>query len=347
MSTSFTRRRQLLGFIATSAGLSACGGGGSGNAATPASTTPVVTTPVAATPTPVTGSTTPVTTTPAATAPVSTAPVADPALVTPVIAKSAKRGIAYDIASTADMKALAPGVSWFYNWGVAPSSKLNLKVDAIKTAYQVDYFPMEWNASADTAAMTAYLLANPGIKYLLLMNEPNLVDQARLTPAEAAVQWPKYEAIAKATGVKLVGPQITWGTLANFADPVAWMDAFLDAYQSANGGRSPQIDYLGFHWYDYGLNDQLESLVKYGKPFWVTEMANWHSNDGAQIDTLAKQKTQMTEMVALCEGRADVFRYAWFIGRMSPDPHFTSLLGADGVLTELGQLYLSLPYKTA
>jgi len=77
-------------------------------------------------------------------------------------------------------------------------------------------------------------------------------------------------------------------------------------------------------------------------------MANWHSqNDGAQIDTLPKQKVQMTEMVKLCEDRADVFRYAWFIGRMGKegDPHFTSLLGADGVLTELGQLYVSLPYK--
>jgi len=352
MTNAFTRRRQLLGFIATSAGLSACGGGGGSDtpATTPAATTPVVTTPAnGSTTAPVSttpGSTTPGSTTPAD--PVSTTPATDPvstAPVTPVIAKSAKRGIAYDLASTADMKALAPGVSWFYNWGTAPSSKLNLKVDAIKSAYQMDYLPMLWDETTNTANMTAYLLANPGIKYLLLMNEPNLVDQAKLTPAEAAVQWPKYEAIAKATGVKLVGPQITWGTLENYADPVMWMDAFIAAYQGANGGKSPQIDYLGFHWYDYGLGGQLDRLIKYGKPFWVTEMANWHSNDGAQIDTLAKQKTQMTEMVALCEGRADVFRYAWFIGRMSPDPHFTSLLAADGVLTELGALYLSLPYK--
>ena len=57
----------------------------------------------------------------------------------------------------------------------------------------------------------------------------------------------------------------------------------------------------------------------------------------------------MTAMVDLCENRADVFRYAWFIGRMAPnpDPHFTSLLGADGQLTELGKLYVSLPFKAA
>ncbi|MDQ2820374.1 MAG: glycoside hydrolase family protein [Pseudomonadota bacterium] len=253
-----------------------------------------------------------------------TTPVAVPAPVVPVVpalAKSAKRGIAYDLTSAADLQVLSPGVSWWYNWGTKPG--IDVKVDVLKATYQI----------------------NPGIKYLLLMNEPNLVDQANMTPAVAAAQWPKYEAIAQATGVKLVGPAITWGTMTNFSDPVVWMDAFLAAYQAANGGKSPQIDYLAFHWYDYDLAGQLDRLLKYGKPFWVTEMANWHGgNDGAQIDTLARQKTQMTEMVAVCEGRADVFRYAWFIGRMSPDPHFTSLLAGDGVLSELGKLYLSLPY---
>ena len=362
MTNPLKRRRQLLGLIATSAGLAACGGGGGSDA--PAATPPVTTTPETGATMPATGTvTTPVTTpvtapvtTPAPVAPVAepTPPVTEPAPATPepvpdtapatpVIAKSAKRGIAYDLASAADLQALAPGVSWFYNWGTAPNS--NLSIDVLKSTYQMDYFPMLWDENTSTSAMTSYLLANPAIKYLLLMNEPNLVDQANLNPADAAAQWPKYESIARATGVKLVGPAITWGTLANYSDPVAWMDAFIDAYQDANGGRSPQIDYLAFHWYDYGLAGQLDRLLKYGKPFWVTEMANWHSqSDGAQIDTLAKQKTQMTAMVKDCEDRADVFRYAWFIGRMSPDPHFTSLLGANGVLTELGQLYLSLPY---
>ena len=50
----------------------------------------------------------------------------------------------------------------------------------------------------------------------------------------------------------------------------------------------------------------------------------------------------MTDMVATCESRVDVFRYAWFTGHVNPDPHFTSLLSADGVLTGLGKTYLSL-----
>jgi len=53
-------------------------------------------------------------------------------------------------------------------------------------------------------------------------------------------------------------------------------------------------------------------------------------------------------MVRICETRADVFRYAWFTGRWASDAHFTSLLGAGaGELTDLGRLYLSLPFTPA
>jgi hypothetical protein len=89
---------------------------------------------------------------------------------------------------------------------------------------------------------------------------------------------------------------------------------------------------------------QLDRLRKYGKTFWVTEFANWHSGDGPHIDTVEAQKAQMTEMVAECESRADVFRYAWFTGRWENDVHHTSLLGASGELTALGRHYVSLPF---
>ena len=323
------RRRQLLKLFASSiaaGGLSACGGGSGGAVSTP---------PVAVPPAPTPPETAPVT--PPVTSP-GAPPVQPPAPAT----KSAKRGIAYDLASPADLAALSPGVSWWYNWGARPNG--GVTSDYV-TRYGMDYYPMLWNGQFDAAAVTAFLAAHPEVGYLLLMNEPNLTDQSNLTPQQAAQIWPGYEAIASQAGVKLVGPAITWGTMSGYADPVVWLDAFYAAYQAANGGRNPRIDYLAFHWYDYGLGAQLDRLSKYGKPFWVTEMANWHSqNDGAQIDTPARQQAQMTDMVATCESRADVFRYAWFTGRINPDPHFDSLLGADGQLTALGQLYVSLPF---
>lgn len=256
--------------------------------------------------------------------------------------KSAKRGIAYDLANPADLAALSPGVSWWYDWDLRPHAGLPANY---RKKYDADHFPMLWNDVYNPDEVVAYLLAHPKIRYLLVLNEPNLVDQANKTPAQAAAFWPGYESIAQRTGVKIVGPQITWGTMAGFNDPVAWLDAFYAEHQ-ARHGRLPRIDFLGFHWYDYGLAGQLDRLAKYGKRFWVTEFANWHSQpDGAQIDTLEKQMAQMTDMVGTCEQRADVFRYAWFTGRWSPDPHFTSLLAGPGQLSALGRHYLGLPFS--
>lgn len=261
----------------------------------------------------------------------------------PATAKSAKRGVAYDFASPADLAVLSPGVSWWYNWSLRPNASVPADYSA---RYAMDFYPMLWNGNFNAGDVESFLAAHPGIKYILVLNEPNLVDQANMTPQQAAQLWPQYETIAAATGVKIVGPAITWGTMPGYQDPVVWLDAFYAAYRAANPNRDPQIDYLAFHWYDYGLASQLDRLTKYQKPFWVTEFANWHSQlDGAQIDTPAKQQAQMTDMVATCEGRTDVFRYAWFTGRLSPDPHFTSLLSADGQLTELGTTYLSLSHQ--
>ncbi|MCF5600457.1 hypothetical protein GIV58_15035, partial [Pseudomonas syringae] len=212
--------------------------------------------------------------------------------------------------------------------------------------YGVDFIPMVWNDNVDDGQLKLYLQAHPAIRYLLVINEPNLTDQANMTPEAAARFWPRLEQIAAQTGVKLVGPAMNWGTMAGYGDPVLWLDAFYAAYRSMNQNRDPQIDYLAFHWYDYGLSGMLDRLARYGKPVWVTEFANWHGlDDGAQIDSVAKQKQQMADMVATLEGRADVFRYAWFTGRMTQDPHFSSLLSDEGKLTELGQYYLSLPYS--
>jgi hypothetical protein len=256
--------------------------------------------------------------------------------------KSGKRGVAYDLADPADLAALSPGVSWWYNWSPTPNSAVPANY---ASSYQMLFYPMLWNGNFNATSVVAYLKANPSIQYMLVMNEPNCVEQSNLTPTQAAAVWPQYEAVAAQTGVKIVGPAITWCDMTNYTNPVTWLDAFYAAYEAANNGNQPQIDYLAFHWYDYGLADQLNALDKYGKQIWVTEFANWHSaDDGAQIDTLALQEAQMTDMVSTCETRSDVFRYAWFTGRMSPDPHYTSLLGSSGQLTGLGTTYLSLPF---
>jgi hypothetical protein len=264
--------------------------------------------------------------------------------------KSKKRGIAYnELVDAKDFEALASGVSWWYNWGTKPGRG---SAASLREQYGMDFIPMVWGASFDDEAIVSLLAADSKIQYLLVLNEPNLTGQAYVTPAATADLWPRIEKIADTSGVKIVGPQITWGNMivdgTSYADPIAWLDAFYAAYQKANGGQQPRIDYLGFHWYDYGLAAQLDRLTQYDKPFWVTEIANWHTGDGdAAIDTVEKQKRQMTEMIATCEKRTDVERYAWFTGRLGAndeDVHYTSLLAQAGALTELGKLYVDLPF---
>src|ERR1700689_1112339 len=58
------------------------------------------------------------------------------------LAASAKRGIAYDLASPADLKALSPGVTWWYNWASTPNGKVPADY---RTRYRMDYYPMLWN----------------------------------------------------------------------------------------------------------------------------------------------------------------------------------------------------------
>jgi len=262
------------------------------------------------------------------------------------IAKSSKRGLAFNLLDTADFNALSKGVSWWYNWSSSSSAPSNYY-----KAYQMEFIPMVWGGNPSTqniAAVKNFILAHSEIQYLLVLNEPNLTDQANRLPVDAAADWLKYEKIisdlaTQGRTVYLVGPAMNWGTMPDFSDPVVWLDTFYSAYRNANGGRDPKIDYLAFHWYDYGLAAQLDRLKKYGKQIWITEMANWNS----QINSYAKQEAQMREMVNICETRDDVFRYAWFYGRGNlPDSKYTYLFNqTPGSLTQIGKVYISLPYS--
>ncbi|MEE2786708.1 MAG: glycosyl hydrolase [Myxococcota bacterium] len=261
--------------------------------------------------------------------------------------KSFKRGIAYNMVQNEDFVALQSGVSWWYNWYFKTDASLMQASES-----EMTFIPMLWgrNAESDYDELERWLLDHPEIQHVLVLNEPNLVDQANMAPVDAVSEWVRYEAfqdrmqVVHGRSIRLVGPAMTWGTLPGFEDPIIWMDAFIDAFKQIEG-REPRIDVLAFHWYDYGLDEQLTRLKKYGKTFWVTEMANWHREQGWTIDTPEKQRDTMIDMVRICEARDDVERYAWFMGRWDPDPHFTSLFDDEpGALTPLGEAYLIQPW---
>jgi hypothetical protein len=245
----------------------------------------------------------------------------------------AKRGIAYDLRSQADLDALSPQVSWWYDWSYHPGATLT----------GAEFVPMVWGRiqASDVATIEAGIPA--GARYLLGFNEPNFkTGQANLSAAEAAALWPLLEQIAADKGLELVSPAVNYcGGSCWDTDPVSYLEDFFAACQAQGGCR---VDYVAVHAYvcwGSALGSYLDRFEKFGKPLWLTEFAC--GDNAARKDTVEGQLAFMDEAVPLLEARDDVFRYAWFIGRTNPADHWpVDLLGAAGALTDLGQEYVEL-----
>jgi hypothetical protein len=246
--------------------------------------------------------------------------------------KSPKRGICGD-ASDKDLAAVAPYVSWYYNWSIEPPSVSKGALSGI------EWVPMQWGGiSADK--VTAIQSKIPaGCRFLLGFNEPNFKSQANLTPAQAAAAWPHVEAMAKNKGLALVAPAVNWcgGCVDGVTnDPTDWLDKFIAACPDC------RFDYIAVHNYNSYvsvLKSYIDKFRKYKKPIWLTEFASW--DDPVDDDGVVKY---MKEAVAYLETEPLVFRYSWFATRVKSNPNL-DLLGENGALTELGKLYATLPFN--
>lgn len=248
-----------------------------------------------------------------------------------------KRGVAYGHHSAADLDALSPGISWWYNWAYKPDSELPL---GYGRKIGVQYVPMAWDETFDPTAMTAAISADSGA--LLGFNEPNFYAQANLSAADSARLWPKFTQIAEAKGLRLVSPAVNYcGGRCWDTDPIQYLKDFFAACTDC------RVDAIAVHIY-VGCNaggtnhatwliDHLKTYEKeFKQPLWVTEFAcNDAANEGQQKDFLV-------DAVTYLESDPRVERYAWFAGRADNVPH-VDLLGASGQLTDLGKSYVSLP----
>jgi hypothetical protein len=244
---------------------------------------------------------------------------------------SCKRGFAYGHDSVADLKALSKGATWWYTWGAGPDSS------AVASAYKgigIEFVPMVWGQGSLPALPNQ---VPAGAKYLLGFNEPNFTSQANLTPSQAASIWPQVESFAKSHNLALVSPAVNYcGSSCNVANPFDWLDQF---FADCSGC---QVDYIAMHWYactQSALTGYLQQFeAKYKQPLWLTEFACVDADDTSE----PAQEAYMQQALAVLEADPRVFRYAWFSGRSTTHPP-VSLLGADGQLTKLGQIYLSYP----
>jgi len=249
-------------------------------------------------------------------------------------ARSAKRGVSFDFESVRDIDLLAPGISWSYNWGVAPAPLC----DEPFRKYGLDFCPMAWN-SIDVDELRAYKVRNPQCKYLLAFNEPNLTDQANITPQEAAALWPEVKAIAAELGLKVISPAMNYGTLPGYGDPITWLDEFFELVPAS------EFDGIAIHCYmstPAATKSYIERFKPYGKPIWMTEIC---ASEGEV--TPKSQMKYMCDIVNYMESDPDVVRYAWFIPRGDEEvddyPYMYLLDKAQpSALTPLGKVYVNM-----
>jgi len=251
--------------------------------------------------------------------------------------KSNKRGVSYGYHSVADMNTASKGISWWYNWAAQPDADIRTTY----SNYNMDFVPQAWNA-AGISGVNAWASQDSRVKYILGFNEPNFIDQANMTPTQAAAAWPQLQAVADQYGLKLISPAVNYcgscvsenGTI--YTNPFKWLDDFFTACKGC------RVDYIALHWYGGGnsITGYIEDARKYGKPIWVTEFADWESGITAE-----NQKSYLAGAVNFLERDPDVFRYSWFIGRGGGANVFPyiDLYGTSGIMTALGQLYIDIP----
>ena len=254
---------------------------------------------------------------------------------------SCKRGVAADAGATlslnaADLAALSPNVTWWYNWYLRAGDATVL---AANDKNDMDYVQMVSVKNTDFTALANNI--PPRAKYLLTFNEPNFHSQSNITPEEAAALWPNIEAFADQHNLLIVSPALNYcWSGCNENDPFVWLDKFFAACKGC------RVDHIAVHAYTCDLGSlrsmSIDPFVKkYNRPIWLTEFDC--ADSGNIRNDVASQKAFMTEAVASLEADPNVFRYAWFMAKADGGWSHIALLDNNGRLTELGRHYVSLP----
>ncbi|MCD8313951.1 MAG: glycosyl hydrolase [Bacteroidales bacterium] len=250
--------------------------------------------------------------------------------------KSPKRGVSFSFEQIpdSDIPLLGPGITWDYNWGTTLSST----AASYFSQYGIDFCPMTWNGNYSESNIASCV--QNGSEYLLGFNEPNLTDQANMTPSQAAELWPDVVAIAKKYGLKLISPAMNYGTLSGYSDPCTWLDEFF----AIDGISLDDIDGIAVHCYMNtlsGLKSYIEKFSKYGKPIWLTEFCGY---SGSAISA-SSQINYMVECINYLESNDNVARYAWFIPRGNAVANVNNELLTSKTpvaLTDIGTVFVNM-----
>ncbi len=258
---------------------------------------------------------------------------------------SHKRGICENHLDASDFRALAPGVSWYYNWHYETN-------DVPPSDASMEFLPMAWGDNQESLDGLDHYLSTVATKprVALAINEPNLRGQSFISPEETAALYKKVKAVADKYQLAVVGPNMSLGSPTGDSitaqDPIenkqvtyTFMVPFLKAFYFFLGNdiKPPA---LGLH--TYGNLGEMKWAVEtmhkeFNCPIWVTEYAEWHAADDKEERDYLIQATDFLERTPYVAG------YAWFKERVPGNPRISILDTEPGKLTPLGQTYVDMP----
>jgi len=265
---------------------------------------------------------------------------------------SAKRGVAYNfntpntgIATEADMDLLAPGIRWFYNWSPGMPAHVNEAARERGLVFIPQIWNDHWNFDNVLNNLRELIAENPGIRWIMGYNEPNLVDQANMTPARAAQDWPRFVRLARELDLKIISPAMNFGTMAGFENPIVWLTEFFEQ----PGVYVEDLHAIRIHTYmshASALKWYVEQFKQWDLPIWVTEFSAWYYSTSEEF-----QMQFMSEALVYLELNPWIEKYFWFIpkggwaGTYNTNPPFHHLLTVTDPprLTPLGEVYVHMP----
>lgn len=261
--------------------------------------------------------------------------------------QSLKRGIPVNTMSAADFQAVAPGVSWYYNWGPTPLT--------VPAGVTMQFIPMVWNGdSGFQTTLSAYLADGNRPSEVFALNEPNFTTQASMTPESAAATFEQVEAICAPYNIPVIAPHMAIGTPAN--DSITAYDPI----QGSNVTYTTQAPYLaafmyycglltpaGMGTHSYGGYDEIPGITSAmnaeypTQTVWLTEFNPSGISGGITSD--AQVLANLIPSVDYCERTPWIGGYSWFMSRITGDPYDSLLATNSGVLTAAGQAYVQMP----
>ncbi|KAG6841565.1 hypothetical protein C0991_009600 [Blastosporella zonata] len=243
------------------------------------------------------------------------------AIVVSAFNATSKRGMAFSAPDTpgdiVNANQTKSQISWQYDWGSSPPEYL--AIDGI------EYIPMQWGSVGIEGF--GNLVKTQNAKTILAFNEPDFDQESDILPGDAASLWMQYLEPLKAQGVRLGGPAITGSPTGQ-----PWLAQFMQACANCS------VDFIPLHWYGDGVEGFYNQIWavhnSYPKiPIWVTEYASTSSN-ATEVASFLNATTVYMDSLDWIE------RYAWF-GYFRPrQGEIYNLLGDDGSLNTLGQMYV-------